>query len=382
MFRWQRALTLGKTSALLIPTLNAWNGTSMIIDISGDITEKTPNIPDKVVFQITDPNTIPFNIFSRIDRMGSDSEKEEALAQLAMLLMPENETMSDASLFYTREGRKILTGSLIAFYFCGLDFVPICKAIVDNNYQDLFDAIKETGNEKAAMYIKAFEGTSYVANCKQNCDAAVSLFALNDNVSNCVRRPDPGEEALVPESVDTKNVFVLIEDHLLDLYSPVLAIWISLCCEHILSRPYDRSKDPKLLFALDELRSFGYLPLLGDLYRKGRKRGVRLITLTQSLSDYDAAYGVIERKAQLENAKYKVFLSAEAETEDYARQLCGVAPEVKISTSRSSNSFTVTRSENQENIIKPGSLNNLGDNLLLVFPGGHVFLEKNFYFKK
>ena len=296
--------------------------------------------------------------------------------------MPENDTMSDASLFYTREGRKILTGSLLAFYGCGLDFVPICEAIVSSSYQDLFEAIEQTGNEKAAMYIKAFEGTSYVANCKQSCDAAISLFATNDNVKKCVRRPKPGEEALVPESVDTKNVFVHIEDHLLKLYAPVLSIWISLCCEHLLSRHYDRKKDPKCLFALDELRSFGYLPLLGDLYRKGRKFGVRLITLTQSLSDYDAAYGCIERKAQLENAKFKVFLSAEAETEEYARQLCGEAPEVHISTSKSSKSYTVTRSESQESIIKPGSLNNLGDRLLLVFPGGHVFLEKNFHFKK
>ena len=40
---------LGKTSALLIPTLNSWHGTSFTIDISGDIC-KNVNMPNKLVF--------------------------------------------------------------------------------------------------------------------------------------------------------------------------------------------------------------------------------------------------------------------------------------------------------------------------------------------
>ena len=39
----------GKTSALLIPTLRRWQGTALVIDISGDIARNVTWIPGKVV---------------------------------------------------------------------------------------------------------------------------------------------------------------------------------------------------------------------------------------------------------------------------------------------------------------------------------------------
>lgn len=40
----------GKTSALLIPTLRSWTGTSLVIDISGDISSNC-NIHNKLIFE-------------------------------------------------------------------------------------------------------------------------------------------------------------------------------------------------------------------------------------------------------------------------------------------------------------------------------------------
>lgn len=47
----------GKTSALLIPTLRSWQGTALVVDISGDISANV-NTPNKIVFDPTAENCI------------------------------------------------------------------------------------------------------------------------------------------------------------------------------------------------------------------------------------------------------------------------------------------------------------------------------------
>ena len=90
---------LGKTSALLIPTLRSWNGTSFTIDISGVIC-KNVDIQRKMIYEPANPNSVPYNIFGTIDRMDDEDDQNEALEEIAFLLMPDDERMSDTSKFF------------------------------------------------------------------------------------------------------------------------------------------------------------------------------------------------------------------------------------------------------------------------------------------
>lgn len=53
----------GKTSALLIPTLRSWQGTALVVDISGDISANV-NTPNKIIFDPTAENCIPYDVFA------------------------------------------------------------------------------------------------------------------------------------------------------------------------------------------------------------------------------------------------------------------------------------------------------------------------------
>ena len=90
---------LGKTSALLIPTLRSWNGTSFTIDISGDIC-KNVNMQRKMIYEPANLHSVPYNIFGTIDRMDDEDDRNEALEEIAFLLMPDDERMSDTSKFF------------------------------------------------------------------------------------------------------------------------------------------------------------------------------------------------------------------------------------------------------------------------------------------
>ena len=370
---------VGKTSAILIPTLLKWKGTSLTIDISGDIS-KNVNIENKLVYQPGN-SYIPYNVFYQIDHVSEKSKKNGLLEQLAFLMMPDNDEFSDASQFYNTEGRKILTASFIAFYFAGYDFIDTCKMVFQSSWKDLFSRIDETKNQDAIQYINSFEGASEqnTSGCKQACDAVIKLFATNETIQKSISRPVDGSESFDPGKLETKNVFVVIDDSKLKLYAPLLHLITAQCLEFFSERSNESKSN--ILLCLDEFVSLGKLEIT-DALRKLRKKHIRIMILTQSMADIDLLYGKAERMAMMNNFSFKVILEAsDTETQDYFAKLIGYKPTKKKSVSTSNVNTTKTLADDKEWIIEPAKLARLGDSLILLYREGYKLLKKNFYFK-
>ena len=371
---------LGKTSALLIPTLRSWTGTSFTIDISGDIC-KNVDMPNKMIYEPANPDSLPYNIFGPIDRLKSEDDKNEALEELAFLMMPDDEKMADTAKFFNTEGRKILTAALIAFYHAGMDFIPICEKIVASSWKDLFNAIDSTNYDKAIQYINSFEGANEQNNagCKQSADSVLKLFATNERVKRTIRRPYSQEVAFTPSKLEKYNVFVVVDDSKLKLYAPLLHIITAQSLEYFSNRSNDSKTT--ILFCLDEFASLGRMEIT-DALRKLRKKHVRIMMLTQSMADIDLIYGHDERMAMMNNYRFKVVLGADdTDTQEYFAKLIGYQDTTKHSTSSNANQTTHTESEAKEWVIEPADLARLGKNLVLLHPDGHMVLKKNFYYK-
>lgn len=371
---------LGKTSALLIPTLQSWNGTSFTIDISGDIC-KNVDMQRKMIYEPANPNSVPYNIFGTIDQMDDEDDRNEALEEIAFLLRPDNERMSDTSKFFQVEGRKILTAALIAFYHVGMDFIPICEKIVRSGWKDLFQAIDETGYEKATQYINSFEGASEqnTAGCKQSCDIVLKLFATNEKVKRTIRRPFADEIDFLPARIENHNVFVVVEDSKLKIYAPLLHIITAQSLEYFSQR--SNEKKHTILFCLDEFASLGKMGIT-DALRKLRKKRIRIMMLTQSMADIDLIYGRDERMAMMNNYRFKVVLGAsDTDTQEYFAKLIGYQDTKKYSKSRNASQTTQTESEVKEWAIEPAELDRLKKELVLLHPDGYMRLKKNYYYK-
>lgn len=378
----------GKTSAIGIPTLRSWQGTSFTIDISGDICRNCPDMPHKLVYEPENPDTIPYNMFGAIDNLKETEDKYEALEQLAFLLMPEAPNMNENAKYFLNNGRKILTASLIAFYEAGMDFIPICEQVVGASYQELFRAIDETQIKEAIMYINSFVGASEqnTSGCKQSCDDSIKLFATNAKVKRSIRRPDTGEEAIEPKKIEKHNIFVVIGEDKLALYAPLMNILTSQIMQYIGTRQVTQNS-PTILLFLDE---FGSLRLDADLIldgvRRFRKRKCRIMPLMQNTVDLTILYGEETTRAILSNLKYKVLLGGlgEPQSQKYFAELLGYKKIKKRSTSKSSKQTTRTESEERDWIIEPADLDRQGkDTLILLHPEntGYMLLRKNYYFK-
>lgn len=371
----------GKTSALLIPTLQQWPGPFLAVDISGDISSNV-HPKNAISFAPCSPDTPCYDVFAAIDEQaGNVQAQDEQLEKLSFLLMPDVPGASDASIFFTREGRKILTAALIAFYHTGLDFPEICRKVVSSSYVDLFRAIQSTKNETAALYIQGFRGTSEqnTSGCKQSVDGVLKLFATNDNVRRCLRRPSVNEKAFTPRTLETTSVFFVIPDTVLDVYGPLLQIITSQCLTYFSGRPIGAT--PTILFALDEFSSFTKMDIIGAL-QKLRKRSIRIMVLVQSLADLDRVYGEIERKSMLTNFPYKVILGAgDSDTQEYLAKLIGHKKEKTVSTTRGRCADSFTEREERAWAVEPEELGRLGQFLILLHPAGYKKLKKCFYFK-
>lgn len=372
----------GKTSALLIPTLNNWRGTSFTIDISGDIISNIRS-DNKIVYEPENISTVPYDIFYAVDILPTISEKNLALEKIAFALLPElapHETSAGAK-YYNDGGRDVLIASLIAFYHEGMDFIDICNKILSLDYKKLFDEIDKSRNDIAIKYINSFEGAlpEHIAGCKGEANKAIKIFVTNSFISGSIRRPKDNEYCINVESVEKYNVFLNIEDSKLEVYAPLIRIIITLQLKYFSTRGI---ADKNILLCIDELASFGRLDLTESL-RKLRKNRVRIFCLTQSLADIEMIYGILETKAMLNNFAFKVILGAtDTATQEYFSKLIGHKKGIKRSVQKNGVRKSITESESKEYAIEPEDLARLKKHLVLIYQGGFMKLRKNYYFKK
>ena len=230
----------GKTSAVLIPTLSAWDGHIFCIDIAGDISSNV-DMPAKLEYRPDDPDSIPFNVFGTIDQCEEDSERWERLERLAFLILPDKPggDGDGAAEFFRVEARKMLTAALICHHENGFDFIEICEKIVGASWRDFLNEIASQGNEKANQFIRSFSGASEKNNagCKQALDTAVKLFATNENIKKTIRRPMDGEAFFAPRVLESNSVFVVVSDAKLALYAPLLQIITAQVLDYFSERP-------------------------------------------------------------------------------------------------------------------------------------------------
>ena len=147
----------GKTSALLIPTLRSWQGTALVVDISGDISANV-HTENKIIFDPTAADCIPYDVFASIDAAPDDTERQERLEQLAYLLLPDKANdMRGGRIFY-QERAQDDNGSAYLLLWHGRGFIEICEFFLGHDWRSLLNDIAKQENTAANAYISSFAG--------------------------------------------------------------------------------------------------------------------------------------------------------------------------------------------------------------------------------
>lgn len=211
----------GKTSAVLIPTLRVWQHTAFVIDISGDISCMIYR-NDKVILDIMGGERY-YNLFCYADAAKTRTELWEQMEILANCLMPD-EKSNDTEQFFRNEGRRLLLAALIYLYDKGADFCQFCRQFISIDAQALISDILEdsSADPRVLAIMQSMQGTNSknVQGCKQNADSCIEKFAFDEHIRKSIHR---GADAITPEILEDKSLFVNIPQYLLDVYSPQTA---------------------------------------------------------------------------------------------------------------------------------------------------------------
>ena len=372
----------GKTATLLINTLRTWNGTSFVVDISGDISRNVPD-DNKVTITPDGNSDEKYDVLAAVDAAQDVNTKNERLMQFAFSLIPDKPSGDANADYYQLQSRKLLQATLIAYYHAGLDFIEICKQIMSSSMSFLLADINASNIEHAKMLIGSLGDISEktAAGIKDETDNAVSLFAINASVSAVI-----GRGGISPATLKSKSVYMEIPDAKLELYAPLLRLFVSQTMNFLSDR--ENGATPHILLALDEFASLGKLEILPAL-RKFRKKNIKVLILIQSLVDLDITYGNLERKSILDNCDYKVILRVtEPESQRYFSDLAGECIEVRstetVSMSSGGNAVNSSFSETEQRVrrIEPEEFGLLDRYLVLFYPRGFKVLRKNPYYSR
>lgn len=370
----------GKTSAVLIPTLRVWQHTAFVIDISGDISCMIYR-NDKVILDIMGGECY-YNIFCYADAAKSRTELWAQLEILANCLMP-SEKSSDTEKFFREEGRRLLLASLVYLYDKGVDFCQFCREFVHFDAQSLIsDILADTNADPRVLSImQSMQGTNAknVQGCKQNADSCVEKFAYDEHIRKSIHR---GADAITPEILENKSLFISVPQYMLDVYAPLLSA-ISQQVMHYFKMREITPQTKTCLMCLDEFPQLGMIPDVNNALMTLAKKKVRLLLCVQTDASLNRIYGNDTRIEILANCGYKCILNAlDPETQENYSRLIGERNVERRSVTAGNGNPSYTYSLQRERIVEPAELAYLQNHLILLTPTGYIRLTKYFYFQE
>ncbi|QBJ16470.1 Ti-type conjugative transfer system protein TraG (plasmid) [Agrobacterium sp. 33MFTa1.1] len=374
-----------KTTSVTIPTALKWGGGLVVLDPSSEV---APMVSDhrrkagrKVI--VLDPTAggAGFNALDWIGRHGNT--KEEDIVAVATWIMTDNaRTASARDDFFRASAMQLLT-ALIA---------DVClSGHTDEKEQTLRRVranLSEPEPQLRARLTKIYEGSEsdFV---KENVAVFVNMTpeTFSGVYANAVKETHwlsyPNYAALVSgDSFSTDDlangetdIFIALDLKVLEAHPGMARVVIG----SLLNAIYNRNGDVKgrTLFLLDEVARLGYLRILETARDAGRKYGITLTMIFQSLGQMREAYGGRDATSKwFESASWISFSAInDPDTADYISKRCGDTTveidQTSLSSGMKGSSRSRTKQLSRRPLILPHEILRMRADEQIVFTSGN-----------
>lgn len=370
----------GKSSCIAIPSLMSWKERVFVIDIKGELLEKTRAKRNLVkVFNPSDPLACgydPFYVLAQSDNLGQD------MKQIVMAIIPLSPNVKDP--FWISAAQNYLTGSLIYFYKRGKSFIESITEVQKTPPTKLVKEISESNNELAKLYTNQFVDLDVktLSGVFTELSNKIMLFATDEQLKRALSQ----SEVITPEHIEKGfDIYICLEESKLEQWNCLFTLMVNQFLKHFEKRP-DMNATP-VLFLLDEFARLGKIEAITNGLATLRSKKITIMILTQSLAQLDVIYGKENRQVIADNCQYKAILNAtDADTQEYFSKLVGTYEKEKTSYSSNYEQYTglgkgtgVSKTTEEKRIIKPEEFAALKDVVLLT-PYGFFRVNKTPYY--
>jgi type IV secretion system protein VirD4 len=323
-----------KTTSVTIPTALKWGGALIVLDPSNEVAPMVSQHRERAGrrIRILDPRhpTIGFNALAWVGKFGGT--KEEDVAAVASWIMSESGRASGVrDDFFRASGLQLLTAMIADVCLSG--HTPAAQQTLRQvranlsepepqlrkRLQDIYDNsesefVKEnvaafvnmTPETFSGVYANAIKETHWLS--YQNYAALVSgsAFSTDDIASG------------------KTDVFINIDLKTLETHAGLARVIIGSFLNAIYNR--DGAIEGRALFLLDEVARLGYMRILETARDAGRKYGITLTMIYQSIGQLRETYGGRDASSKwFESASWISFAAInDPETADYISRRCGM----------------------------------------------------------
>ena len=378
-----------KTTSVTIPTALKWDGTLIVLDPSNEVAPmvKAHRIKagrDVIVLDPKDPD-IGFNALDWIGQHGGT--KEEDIAAVASWIMSESGRASGVrDDFFRASGLQLLTAIIADVCLSGhtekqnqtlrtvrmnlSEPEPKLRArlqeIYDNSESDFVKEnvaafVNMTPETFSGVYANAIKETHWLSYPNYAGLVSGSTFSTDDIASG------------------KTDVFVALDLKTLETHGGLARVIIGSFLNAIYNR--DGAMPGRALFLLDEVARLGFMRILETARDAGRKYGITLLMIYQSIGQMRETYGGRDATSKwFESASWISFSAInDPETADYISRRCGTTTvEIdQVSRSFQARGSSRTRSKQLASrpLIQPHEVLRMRADEQIVFTGGNAPLR-------
>lgn len=374
-----------KTTSVTIPTALKWGGGLVVLDPSSEVapmvSEHRRQAGRKVI--VLDPTAggVGFNALDWIGRHGNT--KEEDIVAVATWIMTDNPRSASARDDFFRASAMQLLTALIA---------DVCLSghtdEKDQTLRQVRTNLSEPEPQLRARLTKIYEGSEsdFV---KENVSVFVNMTpeTFSGVYANAVKETHwlsyPNYAGLVSGSSFSTDdladgrtdIFIALDLKVLEAHPGLARVVIG----SLLNAIYNRNGNVKdrTLFLLDEVARLGYLRILETARDAGRKYGITLTMIFQSLGQMREAYGGRDATSKwFESASWISFSAInDPDTADYISKRCGDTTVEVDQTNRSSgmkgSSRSLSKQLSRRPLILPHEVLRMRADEQIVFTSGN-----------
>jgi type IV secretion system protein VirD4 len=352
-----------KTTSVTIPTALKWGGGLVVLDPSSEVahmvSEHRRQAGRKVIVLDPTASGVGFNALDWIGRHGNT--KEEDIVAVATWIMTDNaRTASARDDFFRASAMQLLTALIADLCLSGHTHEK------EQTLRRVRANLSEPEPQLRARLTKIYEGSESVF-VKENVAVFVNMTpeTFSGVYANAVKETHwlsyPNYAGLVSgnsfwtdDLADGEtDIFIALDLKVLEAHPGLARVVIG----SFLNAIYNRGGDVKgrTLFLLDEVARLGYLRILETARDAGRKYGITLTMIFQSLGQMREAYGGRDATSKwFESASWISFAAInDPDTADYISKRCGDTTVEVDQTNRSSGMKGSSRSRSKQLSRRP-----------------------------